>query len=119
MDNFKQKPILEQALGDDWQHVAPIVRAHYGLHSDSSEQLELNGVMSVYYPRPAILLLGFVRLMGGLVLLREDNIPVQVQNSSLPGKLGMFWHRRFFVPGKIQPGVFSFPHGICRGKRSD
>ncbi len=106
MEKCKPKPILAQALGDDWQYVSPLVRAHYGLHPDSDELLELNGVMSVYYPRPAILLLGFARLMGGLVLLREDDVPVTVVNSSLPGKLAMFWHRSFFVPGKKKPVIF-------------
>ncbi len=106
MKKSRQKPLLAHALGDDWQSVAPMVRAHYGLHPDSNEQLELNGVMSVYYPRPAILLLGFARLLGGLVLLREDNVPVKVENSSVPGKLAMFWHRRFFVPSKKNPVIF-------------
>ena len=106
MNKNVQKPILAQALGDDWQYVAPLVRAHYGLHPDSNERLEFNGIMSVYYPRPALLLLGFARLMGGLVLLREDNVSVKVENSSRPGKLAMFWHRRFFVPGKKKPVIF-------------
>ena len=102
----QQKPVLAQALGDDWQYVAPLVRAHYGLHPDSQEEVVLNGVMSVHYPRPAILLLGFARLLGGLVLLREDNVRVTVENNSRPDQSAMYWHRSFFVPGKNRPVIF-------------
>ncbi len=106
MKHSRQKPVLAQALGDDWRNVAPLVRAHYGLHPDSREELELNGQMSVYYPRPAILLLAFARLLGGLVLIREDNVRVRVKNSSRPGKAAMFWHRTFHVSGKKKPIIF-------------
>ncbi len=102
----KQTPIIARALGDQWQDVAPLMRAHYGLHPDSQEEVLLKGVMSVYYPRLAILLLGFARLLGGLVLLREDNALVTVKNSSRPGSSAMYWHRSFFVPGKKKPVIF-------------
>ena len=69
--------IFEQALGESWARVAPVVQKHYGLRPNSQDQVTLNGIMSVYYPLPAFILLAGARLLGGPVLLREDNIPVR------------------------------------------
>jgi Domain of unknown function (DUF4166) len=105
-DNSPTIPIFARALGDHWQKLAPAVQSHYNLSPRSDDELILEGVMSVYYPRPAITLLGMARLFGGLVLLREDNIPVQVKNSSRPDSEAIFWHRTFNVPGRKRSVTF-------------
>lgn len=105
-DNSPTIPIFARALGDHWQKLAPAVKSHYNLSPRSDDELVLRGEMSVYYPRPAFILLGMARLFGGLVLLREGNIPVQVRNSSRPDSETIFWHRTFNVPGRKQPVTF-------------
>jgi len=106
LDNSPTTPIFARALGDHWQKLAPAVKGHYDLSPCSDDELVLKGEMSVYYPRPAFFLLGMARLFGGLVLLREDNISVQVKNSSLLDSGAIFWHRTFNVPGRKQPVMF-------------
>ncbi len=83
-----------------------MVRKHYGLRSKSNDEIELQGTMSVYYPLAAFLLLAPARLFGGPVLLREDNIPVRVKNSSQPQNKAMHWHRSFKIPGRTRPIIF-------------
>lgn len=62
--------------------------------------------MSVYYPWPAFLLLALPRLFGGLVLLRELNVPVTVKNYLVPDRQLMFWHRRFEISNRNRPVIF-------------
>ena len=100
MSQLQNISLFEQALGPDWARLAPAVQKHYGLALDSSDHIELEGRMSVHYPLPAFVLLGFARLFGGPVLLREENIPVRVKNSTRSGSKAMFWHRAFKRPGK-------------------
>ncbi len=99
-------PIFKQALGKDWQKVAPMIQKHYGLHPRSTEEVELKGVMSVYYPLAAFLLLAPARLFGGPVLLREKHIPVRVKNSSQPQSKSMHWHRSFQSERRTKPHIF-------------
>ena len=96
-------PLFERALAKSWVSVAPEVKQHYGLRPRSNDQFSLQGVMTVNYPRLAFPLLAMVRLFGGLPLLREKNIPVEVKNTSRPDSEALYWRRTFTPPDYQQP----------------
>jgi len=98
--------LFEQALGKDWQNVAPVVQKHYGLRPYSKDEIELEGIMSVYYSLAAFVLLAPARLFAGPVLLREDNIPVHVKNNAQPQSKAMHWHRSFKTASQTKPLLF-------------
>jgi len=97
-------PVFARALGEDWSKISPLVRRHYDLAPHSDAKIAFEGEMTVWYPRPALIVLAFVRLIGGLVLLRQKGLKVRVENNSRPNDAAMHWRREFHPPSKNRQG---------------
>ncbi len=106
MNTEKLKPVIRQALGDDWEKLHPAVRRHYDISTDGTSRLQLNGTM--YEVDHAILIKPFIwsaQIFGALIPYRGKNVPVTVENSAREGRNTLFWQRSFHFPGR---GPFYF-----------
>lgn len=100
------EPVLKQALGAQWDSLAPVIRAHYGLTPFTDEQVQLKGTMDrVSHASYVGLLMPFLLLAGAWVPYQGQNISAEATNFSRPGRGEYFWKRIFYFPGK-QPFVF-------------
>ena len=91
---MNQKPLLHQALGSRWYHLAAPIRTHYDIGPESSPETCLKGTLTVEYPNflaPAIYI---IRLFGGLVDKRGSQINTVVRKSSCAASGQLNWQRR-------------------------
>lgn len=94
-------PVLEQALGEDWVALAPVIRTHYGLRPFSNDVLRLEGEMrEVTHSRLARRFLPFARVVGAHIPYRGTGIPVNVVQRSYKDEPEFYWERIFHFPGK-------------------
>jgi hypothetical protein len=102
----RTEPVLKQALGPQWDSLAPVIRAHYGLTPFIEEQVQLKGMMDrVSYASYVGLLMPFLLLAGAWVPYQGQNIPAEAINQSKHERPEYFWSRTFHFPGK-RPFVF-------------
>ena len=66
MDNT---PLLQKALGEDWNKLPPVIRQHYTVPSDFNTCLK--GSMDIVYPNYLLPLISLIHLCGGLDLRRD------------------------------------------------
>lgn len=100
------EPVFKQALGAEWDSLAPVIRAHYSLPPFTDQSLRVQGRMdSVTHSLVAKLLSPFTTFFGALVPYQGKNVPVEVINQSRKDNAGLHWQRTFFFPGK-KPFVF-------------
>ncbi len=100
-------PALQQALGNDWERLNPIVRQHYSIGADNEHhRVRYEGVMD------KIRVTGIGRIMAwcarplhALVPCSGDAIPTEVYNWSDNHSGTMYWRRLFHYP-KRKPAVF-------------
>ena len=109
-----KEPVLKLALREDWDSLAPAIRAHYGIAPFTRQQIRVEGTMhKVSHSAYAKLLMPFARLAGALIPFQGREVPVHVVNYSRPDRPGYFWERVFHFPGR-KP--FPFPsHMVCSG----
>ena len=109
-----KEPVLKQALKQDWDSLAPVIRAHYGLAPFTTQQIRGEGKMqNVSHSAFAKLLIPFARLVGALIPYQGREVPVQVVNRSRPDGPAYYWERVFHFPGR-RP--FPFPSRmLCSG----
>jgi len=99
-------PIFKQALQTQWDALAPIIQARYGLFPFAENSLQIQGSMeNVSHSVYAKFLLPFMALVGAMVPYQGTNIPVSLTNSTHSGEPGMYWQRTFFFPNR-KPFVF-------------
>ena len=103
-----------QALNQDWDSLAPSIRAHYGIAPFTTQQVRVEGTMqSVSHSAVAKLLIPFARLAGALIPFQGRDVPVQVVNYSRVNRPGYYWRRVFHFRGR-KP--FPFPSRmVCSG----
>jgi hypothetical protein len=100
------EPIFKQALQTQWDVLAPVIRAHYGLLPFTDQSLQLKGSMeSVTHSRSANLLIPFLALAGALVPYQGKDVPVEVLNHTRRDRSGLYWQRTFFFAGRT-PFIF-------------
>ena len=98
---LSHEPVLKQALKEDWDALAPVIRAHYGLAPFTTQQVRLQGKMHHVSHSPlANLLIPFARLAGALIPYQGHDVPVHVVNRSLSNRPNYYWERVFFFPGR-------------------
>lgn len=107
MSEEKQQPVIKQALGDDWNKLAGIVKQHYDITPGKPSNMIIKGVMDEVYHSPiAKLFLLPGRIFGALVPYKGKSIPTEVRNwTTADNNSSMFWHRTLEFPNKA-PVVF-------------
>lgn len=74
MDANTRKPLMQQALGAQWEQLPPTLQAHYQ-HDPNTEVGELD----IEYPGFMQPYLSFMRLLGALVNRRGKAVPITVE----------------------------------------
>jgi hypothetical protein len=101
-----QRPVMQRALGEEWEKLHAAVRRHYDLTPGREQSCTLEGTMEeITY---ALLAKPFIlagRMFGALVPYRGQNVPVEVLNRTYRDRPAMFWHRTFRFQGR-KPYVF-------------
>lgn len=67
-------PLMQQALGAQWQQLPPALQAHYQ-HGNNADV----GALDIDYPAPMQPYLHFLRLLGALVNRRGKAVPTTVE----------------------------------------
>ena len=91
---MKNKSLMQQALGQQWELLPPALKAHYGENEDGENHA--TGVLSINYPWFMQWPLSFFRLLGALVNKRGENLTTTVSKINKDGK--QFWHREIVYP---------------------
>lgn len=99
---MSEKSVIEQALGEQWRRLHPLIKRHYDIVPGRDEQRRMQGRMDeVRHSTAAKLFLIPGRLLGALVHRRGCDVPVEVSNTTRADNGdAMFWHRTFYFPGK-------------------
>jgi hypothetical protein len=100
-------PVIQKALGENWNKLDTIIKLHYGLQPGSDTELHLRGTMrEVYHSKIGKLFLLPGRIFGALVPYKGKEVPTEVKNwTSKENDQAMYWHRRLFFPNK-DPVIF-------------
>ncbi|OOZ38949.1 hypothetical protein BOW53_13675 [Solemya pervernicosa gill symbiont] len=89
------KSLMEQALGDEWKRLSPVLQAHYRYGTTTE-----TGQMDIEYPRFMQPYLSVLRLFGALVDRGGRQIPTVVEKS-IEGER-QYWRRTIRYPnGKV------------------
>lgn len=91
--------VIESALGEDWDRLAPLVRRHFGIDEGTGEtELVLKGTMEVIHGGPGRLVFPLLGAFGVLVPHQGREVPCTVRHRMQRGAL--LWEREFQFPGK-------------------
>ena len=92
---MKLQPLMQKALGDDWEHLPPALQAHYRAESNVDV-----GVLTISYPplmRPYLFLL---KLIGALINRAGTSSEAKV-HKSMSG-MRQYWRREIrFADGEL------------------
>ena len=107
MPSNSRMPVIQKALGEQWDDLGHIVKQHYDLSPGTATNMLIEGIMSnVYHSNIAKLFLLPGRLFGALVPYRGNQIPTQVRNWTEVGNdKAMFWYRTLHFPNRT-PVIF-------------
>lgn len=86
--------IMQQALGAQWEMLAPALRAHYMAAGNRDV-----GVLSIEYPKGMQWPLNFLRLFGTLINQTAQNTPTQVSKRMVGEQ--QVWQRRVELPERV------------------
>lgn len=119
MDAPEPTSAIAKALGQDWMHLHPLLRKHYGVSPGSNQTRLMVGTLShIDHSLIATLFLLPARIFGALIPYRGINIPTTVRNwTTSSDQRAMFWHRRLQFPDGKQ-ATFCLAYGPC-GRRRD
>lgn len=91
--------LFKKVLGKDWATLPEVIRQHYQLMPDRQGQNTVTGTMTVWFPWYITPLVKFIRLFGGLIDLRGDNLSVAVTKRVNPSQPDcLFWRREIVAP---------------------
>ncbi|HFE47963.1 MAG TPA: DUF4166 domain-containing protein [Chromatiaceae bacterium] len=88
---MNRQPLMQRALGADWDRLAPALRKHYQ-HGDNTD----TGKLDIAYPRFMQPCLSILRLFGALVDRRGERIPTSVAKR-MEGDT-QYWRRSIRFP---------------------
>jgi Domain of unknown function (DUF4166) len=91
--------LMKRILGEDWHKLPHVIQSHYLLQQGQKTQNTVTGTMHIHYPAFVKPILMIVRMMGGLIDLKGDNMSVRVEkwvNVDTPNTL--FWKRMIQAP---------------------
>lgn len=102
MDNT---PLLQKALGEDWNKLPSVIQRHYNAPIDSSTCLK--GYMEIGYPNFLFPLISLIHLCGGLVLKRGNQIGTKVIKTVSPQNAELCWQRTLKYPDNTEYFFYS------------
>lgn len=77
-----QDPIFKTILGEDWDKLPPVLKAHYANRPYTSDVTIVEGNLDVMCKGPMKLLTPILRLLGQVPPANETNVPVTVEFKS-------------------------------------
>jgi len=89
-----QKPFMQQALGEQWDQLPQVLKAHYS--DDESGENIAKGALTINYPKFMQIPLNVMRWVGALVNQKGDHLPTTVKRVLKDGE--QYWHRSIHYP---------------------
>lgn len=84
-------PLLQKALGEDWNKLPSVIQRHYSVAIDSKTCLK--GAMEIAYPNYLLPLISLIHLCGGLVVRRGKDIETRVEKTTSQQNTQLCWKR--------------------------
>lgn len=84
-------PLLQKALGKDWNNLPTVIQKHYSIPNDSNSCLQ--GNMEIGYPNYLMPLIYLIHLFGGLVFKRGKEIETRVIKTVSKKNHKLYWQR--------------------------
>ena len=98
-------PLLQKALGEDWNKLTPVIQRHYSVPRESATCLK--GFMEIGYPNYLLPLISLIHLCGGLVLRRGKDIETQVEKTISAQNAELYWKRTLKYPDNKKDYFYS------------
>jgi hypothetical protein len=98
-------PLLQQALGEDWNKLPRVIQRHYSVPSDSNTCIK--GHMEIGYPNSLFPLINLIHLCGGLVSRRGKNIETVVKKTISTQSTHLYWQRTLIYPDNKKDYFYS------------
>ena len=98
-------PLLQKALGEDWDKLPAVIQKHYSIPTNSSTRLK--GNMQIGFPNFLYPLISLIHLCGGLVLKRGNNIETLVEKTQSVKNTTLCWKRTLTYPDKNKDYFYS------------
>lgn len=102
---MNNNPLLQKALGENWNKLPPVLRRHYTVPRDSKTCLK--GKMEIGYPDFLLPLISLIHLCGGLVSRRGEDIETQVEKSITTDNSELLWRRTLKYPDNKKDYFYS------------
>lgn len=114
---FRDEPVFQRVLGDEWHELGNVVRRHFFLRPYSRGHVCVSGEMSeVYHSRIAKILIPFGLLFGAIVPYRGRHVPIDVHYDASPDSRNIYWDRIFRFPNGRVFHFRSFMEPIGEGE---
>jgi hypothetical protein len=87
---MNNSPLIQQAFRDDWHNLPVAIQNHYQIQQGKQTQNIVTGTMHINYPAFVKPILIIVRMMGGLIDLKGENMSARVEKwlrRDAPGSL--------------------------------
>ena len=98
-------PLLQKALGNDWNKLPLVIRRHYSVPKNSNTRLK--GSMEIGYPNFLLPLIVLIHFCGGLVSRRGKNIETLVEKTISPQNTELCWQRTLTYPDNHKDYFYS------------
>jgi len=95
---MQNNSVMQQALGKQWDELAPIIRKMYDLPVKTTTKLDVEGTMSVDYPWAIYPMVMAGKIFGAMIEKRGTGIKGSVYRSSRIDSNALFWHRILIYP---------------------
>ncbi|NOQ35732.1 MAG: DUF4166 domain-containing protein [Methylococcaceae bacterium] len=90
---MNKEPLLKQVLGTDWDKLSPVLRQHYDVPNAKTNRCVLTGTMEIDYPLFITPLIKIIRLFGGLIDIKGQQVSTQVEKWGEPDNAFLHWRR--------------------------
>lgn len=85
--------LMQKVLGSDWELLPPVIQRHYQI-VEPEQAIVVSGKMTIDYPRWLTPMVKVLRLCGGLVDLKGENLAVEVKKWQSDNALSLYWQRQ-------------------------
>jgi len=98
-------PLLQQALGEDWNKLPLVIQRHYSVPGNSNTCV--TGNMEIGYPNFLLPFISLIHLCGGLVSRRGKNIETVVKKTISTQSTNLYWQRTLIYPDNKKDYFYS------------
>lgn len=96
----RDKPIFQPVFGTDWHRLPPVMLKHYANLPYCEDVYITRGKMTVWASPLLRIFAPVSRILGGIPLINQSNVPVEVRFESAPNTNELVFNRLFSFAGR-------------------